>query len=99
MADLIDFASRKKQTAPPREESSTLLTLDEAFRGVIVAWIHLHDTPLADKLFDYIVAGYNAGQYVIEVPESLWTPVQEDIYQTLASVREEVKALLQKRDT
>lgn len=95
MVELIDFSSRKAQSSPPKVETWSLLTLDEAFRGVIVAWIHLHDTKRADEILKYVLAGYNAGDYVIEVPDSLWGPVQEETYQTIAQIKKEVKASLQ----
>jgi hypothetical protein len=98
VAELIDFASRKKQIAPS-EEKWALLTIDEAFRGVVIAWIHLHDTHLADSLFKYVVEGYNNGTYVIEVPERLWMPVQEDMHRTLMRIRQEAKDKLKISDT
>ncbi|HYE34383.1 hypothetical protein [Methylocaldum sp.] len=95
MNNIVQFPNKSNE---PPDEKLIALTLDEAFRGAIVAWIHLHDTELADKLFDAVVEGYNNSTYVIQVPEKYWTPVQEEIYGTVNRIKDEAKAQLQKSD-
>jgi hypothetical protein len=95
MTNVVQFPGKSNE---PSDEKLVLLTLDEAFRGVIAAWIHLHDFELADKLFDYATEGYNNGTYVIQVPEKYWAPVQEELHQTFTRIRQEAKAQLQKSD-
>ncbi|WP_317963935.1 hypothetical protein [Methylocaldum szegediense] len=75
MNNVVQFPGKSKE---PSDHSLALLTLDEAFRGVVIAWIQLRDIKLVDKLFGYVVEGYNNGTYVIDVPEKYWTPVKEE---------------------
>jgi hypothetical protein len=53
---------------------------------------------VADKLFGYVVEGYNNGTYVIHIPEKYWTPVKEEIHQTLARIRQGAKDMFQTPD-
>jgi hypothetical protein len=95
MTNVLQFPGKANE---PPEEKLVTLTLDEAFRGAIVAWIQLHDTQLADILYGYVDEGYTNGRYVIEIPEKYWIPVQEEIYGTVNRIKEEAKAQLQKSD-
>lgn len=95
MNNIVQFTGKSKK---PSDDKLVLLTLDEAFRGVVIAWIQLRDTKLADKLFGYVVEGYNNSTYVIHIPEKYWTPVKEEILQTLTRIRQEAKDMFQTPD-
>lgn len=75
MSNIVQFPGKSKE---PSDNNLVLLTLDEAFRGVVIAWIQIRDIKLADNLFGYVVEGFNNGIYVIDVPEKYWTPVKEE---------------------